>query len=132
MSLNTVRAGLSARFATITGLRCHDTWPQRIDPPSCFIGSVSRNPAQDLGGDSTSTFEVYVCVSSVESARNLEVLDDYCDATGSKSIEAAINAGPTLGGAAMSAVVTQVVSPVTVEVAGVPYLGAQFTVEVFH
>lgn len=132
MTLNTVRAGLSTRFATITGLRTHDTYPQRLDPPAVFIGPMTRNPAQDFAGDSTSTFEVFVCISSVEAARNVEELDDYADATGSKSVEAAINAGPTLGGAAMSAVVTQVQSPVTVEVAGIPYLAAQFTVQVYH
>lgn len=132
MTLNAVRAALSARFATITGLRTFDTFPQRLDPPAVFVGAMSRLPAQDFGGDSTSTFEVFVCVSSVESARNIEVLDDYADSTGSKSVEAAINGSPTLGGSAMSAVVTQVQSPVTVEVAGVPYLAAQFTVEVYH
>lgn len=132
MTLNTVRAGLSARFATITGLRTYDTYPQRLDPPAVFIGPMVRNTAQDFAGDSTSTFEVFVCISSVELARNIEVLDDYADSTGALSVEAAINGSPTLGGTAMSTLVRQVQSPVTVEVGGTPYLAAQFTVEVYH
>lgn len=131
MTLNGVRAGLSTRFQTITGLRTFDTFPQRLDPPAVFVGSVSREPATFGGGATRSTFEVFVCISSVESARNIEVLDDYADATGAKSVEAALSGDPSLGGGA-DAVLMRVQSPVTVEVAGVPYIAAQFTVEVMH
>lgn len=132
MTLNGVRAGLAARFATITGLRVLEAMPQRLDPPQAFIGTMTRDPAQTFDGTSTSRFEVFVCIASVEAARNVEVLDDYADATGSKSVEAAINGDPDLGSSAHSAVLTQVQSPVTVEVGGVPYLAAQFTIEVYH
>lgn len=132
MTLNAVRAGLSARFATITGLRTFDTFPQRLDPPAVFVGAVTRNPAQTFAAHSSSTFEVFVCISSVEAARNIELLDGYADVTGTYSIEAALNGDPTLGGAASDAVLLQVQSPVTVEVAGVPYLAAQFTIDVYH
>lgn len=132
MTLNAVRAGLAARFSTITGLRVLDAMPQRLDPPQAFIGSMSRDPARTFEGTSTSTWDVFVCISSVELARNLELLDEYADSTGSKSVEAAISADPDLGSSAHSAVLTQVQSPVTVEVGGVQYLAAQFTVEVFH
>jgi hypothetical protein len=132
MSLNTVRAALAARFATITGLRCHESMPQQINPPSCFIGAMTRQPAQTLEGSSTSNFDVFVCMSSVELARNIETLDDYADSTGTRSVEAAINGSPSLAGTAYSAVVTRVTSPVNVEVAGVVFIAAQFEVEVYH
>lgn len=131
MTLNAVRAGLSARFQTIMGLRTFDTWPQRLEPPAVFVGAMTRQPAQDFAAHSTASFDVFVCISSVELARNVEVLDDYADSSGTKSVEVAINGDPTLGGAAHSAVVTQVQSPVNVEVGGVPLLAAQFTIEVY-
>lgn len=132
MSLADVRAGLASRFETITGLRFKPTFPQRIDPPGGFIGSMIRDPGQTFEGSSTTTWEVFVCLGQVELARNLEVLDDYADATGPSSIEAALTADPDLAGGAYSCALTDVRSPVTVEIAGVPHLGAQFTVEVFH
>jgi hypothetical protein len=131
MTLNAIRAGLADRFETITGLRVHETFPQRLDPPAAFIGSMSRQPAQTFDGSHTTTWEVFVCVSAVESARNIEVLDEYADSTGAKSVEAAFAASPTLAGAAYSAVVNSVEMPVTLEIAGQPYLAAQFSIEVF-
>ena len=131
MTLNGARVALSEALQSITDLRCHPTFPQRLDPPACFVGAMTRDPAQEFAGGSTVSFEVFVCVSPVELARQVHVLDGFADATGDTSVEAAINADPTLSGAVSSAVVTQVQSPVQVEVAGLPLLAAQFTVEVF-
>lgn len=132
MTLNAVRAGLAARFATITGLRVLETMPQRLDPPQGFVGAMTRDPARTFDGSTTSVFEVFICLGQAELARNIEVLDDYADVTGAKSVEASIQSSPTLGSTAHSALLVQVQSPVMVEVHGVPYLAAQFTVEVYH
>ena len=131
MTLNAVRSALAARMATITSLRCHDTFPQRLDPPACFIGSMRREPGQTFDQNSTISFEVFVCLSQGDLARQIEVLDGYADVSGTYSIEAALVASPTLGGTASSAVVMNVVSPLTIEVAGQPYVAAQFDIEVF-
>ncbi len=92
MTLNTVRAAVAARFATITGLRMLEAMPQRLDPPQGFVGTMTRNPNQSFEG---------------------------------------ATASPTLGGQG-SCKLLQVQSPVTVDIAGVQHLGAQFTIEVFH
>ena len=132
MSLNTIRGALSAQMATITGLRCHDTFPQRIEPPAAFIGSMRREPSQSFENTSTVTYEVFVLLSQADLGRQIEGLDDYADSSGAKSVEAALIASPTLAGTASSAVLTNVTVPVTVEVAGTPYVAAQFDIEVFY
>lgn len=131
MTVNAVRAALSVRLATITGLRCHAAFPQRIEPPAAFIGTMRRDPAQSFEDVWTATFDVFVCLSPSELSRQLNILDGYADSTGALSVEAALVASPTLAGTASSAVVTSVQSPVTIEVGGQPYVAAQFEIEVF-
>jgi hypothetical protein len=132
MSLATVRAGLSTRFATITGLRCDSSAPATISPPSCFIGTMTRRSLVFGTGSSITTAEVFICLPKSVEARSIKDLDDYADATGSKSIEASLAADGTLAGAAGSVDSVTVSWPVTVEVGGVAYTAAQFTIEVLH
>lgn len=131
MSLSTLQAALVLRFESITDLRFLPAMPQSLSPPTGFIGPITRLPARTFDGASTTTAEVFICLGAAELARSVAELDEYADSDGAKSIELAIDNDPTLEDEG-DILLTQAQSPVSVEVGGVPFLAAQFTIEIYH
>lgn len=98
-SLKAVRNGVEARLDTIDGLRIVDG--SNINPPAAVVtlappGIQWHKTFGDGLADWHLRVLVYVSTAYTRTARDL--LDDFCDTTGPRSVKAAIEADPTLGG----------------------------------
>lgn len=85
----------------------------------------------DSDGDATYTIAVTVGVAASEIGHAQTNLDPFLAPTGAKSVVAALDADPTLGGVVDSVRVTAMTNYFTRDVAGGVAVCAQFEVEVF-
>lgn len=108
-TLNQLADGLQTRLATITGLNAYSEPAERPIEPSAEVIDLGRR-RDDAGGGQVATFGIEISVSSDNRGwtEAVRLLRPYMDPTGTYSVEAAINAGPTLGGLADWSAVTQV------------------------
>lgn len=131
MNLDSIRTGIGTRLATISGLRFHPRIPDALEPPAVFLSLTSITYDDDFDGDSTVLFDLVLCVTGVDAPRGQELLEQYLNNTGSKSIIAAIHGDSDLAGAAHSVrVVAADQLDRTYNVAGSDYIGARFVLEV--
>lgn len=128
--VTTVRAAIETRLATISGLQARDRLPDLIDPPLAVVwpSGVDYDEAMGRGSDTyTWSVAVFICRADVDEAQL--ILDQYLDSASSTSIKAAVEGGSparTLAGT-VNAVHVRAVSDIGVaEVAGIPYLFAEF------
>lgn len=124
----TLRAGLAANLATITGLRVSAYVPDLIEPPMAVVNAptIRYDTAFQRGSDEyTFTVDVYVGRQVVKNAQKL--LDAYIDPS---SVKAALETDRTLGGAAMDSRVTGMTSYRAEDVGETPLLAASFEVMV--
>ena len=131
-SIKTIRDNLKTRLATIAGLYTHDTIPDNVYVPAAIVGMPSsvrydfsfRTPV------SRYLFPVRVIAGRVMENQGQDLIDDLASPDGALSVRAAIDADPSLGGAAHSTRVTEARDFGVYEVAGVPYIGCEFEIEV--
>lgn len=131
-TITQVRVAMAAALGSINGLRCYAFGPDSVNVPAAVV-----IPAQGAFLD-TVTFEgaddfqitVRVIVAKTSDRVSQENLDPYLSSDGAKSIEAAMNLDPTLGGIVDFVVHNQVENYGYVTWNGVDYLGADmgFTV----
>ncbi len=130
-----IRDGLATRLETVpTFLTVHATVPSRIVAPSAVV--VPGRPVavyhDSMVGNSGSltvfNFELVCAVQSMTEEFAQDVLDDLI--SGANSVPAAIEADPTLGGAATTCQVRQAVDYGVVAFADTEFIGARFLVEV--
>ena len=124
----TLRAGLAANLATITGLRVSAYVPDLIEPPMAVVNAptIRYDTAFQRGSDEyTFTVDVYVSRQVVKNAQ--KVLDAYIDPS---AVKAALETDRTLGGAAMDSRVTGMTSYRAEDVGETPLLAASFEVMV--
>lgn len=118
-----LRDGLKARLATISGLRAHDTWPGQVNPPAALVRPVSW--AWETMDSTTKRYQleviVVVQIGNLGSAQ--DKLDAYASDEGTASVEAALLVDGTLGGVADDILQVGMRDYGTVEVNGVEYLG---------
>ncbi len=131
MILSAVMDELAAELDTIAGLRVFAYPTDSVPPPAAVVGypeKITFDTTMGRGVDKA-TFPIFVVVGRVtdRSARNL--LSVYCDGTGAKSVKAVLNAGAPW--TAMASVRTGDIDFTTVTVAGIDYLTAVFTVDVY-
>lgn len=126
-----IRDGLKARLATIQGLRPFDYAPGAVTPPAAVVypetiayGTSLREQTHDP------RFIILVLVNPANDRTAQDALDAYLDPSGASSILAAVDADPTLGGAASYAAVTRLTDYGNVTFGGTEYLGAKLSVEV--
>ena len=132
MNISSIRDGLKTRLATISGVRAYDVIPDSFAPPAAIVAPPTRiQYGASLGKawDSV-TFTVRLLVAKATDRSAQDRLDAYLDSTGATSIVAAIEADPTLGGAANLARVIACQGIGVYDYAGVALLGAEFTVEI--
>lgn len=105
-SLSQVRAGLRTRLETISGLHTYADVPGTVTPPAAVVF-----PSQGVfllydtsTGSDDMTFVVRVFTSTAAEAGQGN-LDDFLARSGDRSVKAAIEADPTLGGVSHYAVV---------------------------
>lgn len=126
-----LRDALKAALATIAGLRASDTVLDSITPPIAVVGppGIAYDLAMARGADRY-TFPVRVYASKASEKAGQDKLDGYLSKEGALSIKAALEADPSLGGVAQSVRVVSAQGYGVYEVAGVAYVGAEFTVDV--
>lgn len=128
-----IRDGIKARLATISGLRTHDTVPSTVTPPAAVVA-----PASDvfitydvaMGGIHDLAFTVTLVVSKAWDRTAQDLLDSFIDPSGSRSVFAAMESDPTLGGLVADASVRTVGNYGLITWGDTQYLGCEFTVEV--
>ncbi|HET9558869.1 MAG TPA: hypothetical protein VFS70_17165 [Actinomycetota bacterium] len=132
-SLSELRAALAEQLTTMTSLQgIYTDEPGQVSPPAAVIrlGSPAITYSTSLaGGSHDYSFTVLVLVGNASTVGQ-EALDGYLDPSGPDSVYAAVDADPTLGGVADSALVTTVQNAGVVSWAGGEYLGAELLVTV--
>jgi hypothetical protein len=133
MIIGNVREGLRARLATIAGLRTFAEIPESIPVPCAIVGVPS-----EVLFDSTlartndqATFPVRIMVARANDRSAQKALDVYLQSTGASSVKTVIEAESSLGGAANTVKVDRVSGIGVYTIAGVDYLGAEFSVRVW-
>jgi len=101
-AISALRTGLATRLSTITGLRVYEVIPDNPNFPAAVIAldRVSYDSTFARGADSIE-FTVTVVVGRADDRTAQTKMDTYIAGTGSQSVKTAIEADPTLGGAAM-------------------------------
>lgn len=129
-----LREGIAERLATITGLRVHDTVPDTVSPPAAVVRpdqGTFLTYDTTMGGESHDyLFVVTVLVAGGVDRAAQEAVDAYLATSGARSIHAALEADPELGGVADDAHVSSARNYGPVTFAGVDYFGADLLVQV--
>jgi len=124
--------GLRQRGETISGLRCYPVMHPKPEPPAlCVNGPVRWTYDETFEGYWRPVFELWILVNPADLYRGEQALHSYLAPSGPRSIPAAVNGDPSLGGVADS---TRLLGgsrpPAVVETAGGQLLGAAIEVEV--
>jgi hypothetical protein len=122
-----IRDGIVANLnAAHPTLRCHASVPTALAPPAAVVAPVRIDYDATFGGmNSDFEFVVAVYLSRASERTAQSALDAYLDPTGSGSLKAAIEAEPTLGGAAHFVHVGEAREYGIVEIGGQTYLSAE-------
>lgn len=131
MAISDLRRGLADNLQTITGLRVVETLPDLINPPMAMVGldKVVYN-RQNNAAMSEYTFRVTVVVGRVVERVAQNNLDVYV-APGAGSIKHALESDKSLGGFAYDVFVPELSAYGAIQVNGIDYLSAEFSVQVF-
>jgi len=136
-SFRAIRLGLQTQLATISGLRAYDVWPTTINPPVAVVRPLSGVYHEDEDGSVTHHFEITLLLQLGNLIVAQEELDAYIATEGELSVPNALEADPTLGGAAHSTSVTGWRDCGTMRVGAdedgraPEFMGVRFDVEVF-
>lgn len=131
MSLATIRDGMVANLANISGIRTYEVIPDNPLMPCAMIKLDRVNYDFDFQRGMTEyEFVVTMVVTRVTERRAQEKLDAYIDA-GASSVKTAIQSDRTLGGAAYDCRVTEMNRIDTVTIGSTEYLAAEFVVMVY-
>jgi hypothetical protein len=130
-TVSQVADGLKTRLATITGLRTFSYQPEQENPPFGYpqLNSVDYHRAYS-GGDVVMNWTVFVIVGRYLDRTAHAQLDDYLSYSGAKSIRAAIEADPTLGGVCSTLIVRSGADISSLDANGASFLIIQIQVEV--
>lgn len=128
--VNAVATALANRIAT-TGLKAFPNAPGQVVPPAVVV--IPNRPAilygQTFDGEVTLNMLAICLVSAANDTTGQVALNAVVSSSGTGSINAAVQADPTLAGAVEFAVVQQVSTYGLVDYAGQQYLGATFLVQ---
>ncbi len=123
--------GLGAQLETIQGLRVHEEMTGSVHPPAAVLSldEITYDTTMARGSDDV-TFHVHVFTSMSSERAGQKALFAFLAGSGEKSVRAAIDADPTLGGVAMFAEVQSVGDVGIAKFADVSYYVARFVVVV--
>lgn len=123
--------GLEARLKAIAGLRVYPELPGSIQAPAAVVslGAIDYDATMDRESDDI-VFHVRLFTSSTSERAGQRALFAYLDGSGAKSVKAAIEADPTLGGAAMFAEVRSAGEISIARFADAPYYSVELVVGV--
>jgi hypothetical protein len=131
-----IRDGLAAQLETVpTFLTVHATVPNRIVAPAAVVvpgRPVATYHDSMIGSGGSLTvfnFELVCAVQSMTEEFSQAALDELI--SGANSVPAAVEADPTLGGAATTCQVRQAVDYGVVAYGDSEFIGARFLVEAY-
>jgi hypothetical protein len=129
-TLEDITTGIKQRLATIDGVRASAVEPANPQPVAAwpFLRTADYDVAFD--GAMRWEFSVYVMVALAVNANGQTNLMPFLAPTGAKSVKAAIEADPTLGGVADSTRVTRIDGVGSYAIAGSTLYGAVLICEV--
>lgn len=129
-----VRAALAAYLAAhITGLRSTGNRFGQINPPCAVIAPQTGriiDYGQTLDDETNYYLRVIMLVSEGDSAEGQDLLDAYLSPEGAQSVNAAVQADPTLSGAVSYAAVMQATGYGVMNWNGVEYLACSLIVNI--
>lgn len=130
-----VLTAIKTRIETISGLSCKDRVPELVDPPMAVPSVKSVDFDESMGrGTDHYTFSIAVIVSRADAETAQTKLLAYLNASGSSSVKAALEGGTparTLGGTVSACQVSGVPQIDVVLFGDVPYLFAEFDLDVY-
>jgi len=124
VAVSTIRTNLQTALATISGLRAYATWPDQIITP-CALIRVTRivyGETLDAGRDVFLEIILLAAPSGQGLERAQAKLDAYLDQSGTSSLVATVETGQRR--------VVETTDYGELEVNGVPFIGARFSVQV--
>lgn len=129
MAISDLRAGLQANLQTIPNLRVYATLPDNVNPPSALI-TLDKIQYQQQNNNSMCiyTFKVTIVLGRVAERVAQQNLDVLVAPTG---VKAAIESDRTLGGYAYEVNIQEMSQYGAVNVGGIDYLSAEFSVLVY-
>jgi len=133
MDIAAIRTAIATQLDTIPGLRATGTAPGQVNPPIAIVTPNTTGMfityGETFDGAVSLAFQVYLLVSTASDRTAQALLDGYCNATGTQSVLACLQATPTLGGLVDYTAVIGAESYGNVDWNGVTYLGAIFTIQ---
>jgi hypothetical protein len=126
-----VREALAAAVE-VTGLECKAHPKDLINPPVAHIMRPAFDPRVVFSGARQRLlFKIRVYVKRAAEAGGDELLDEYCDVTGQRSVYAAVQNGDNWPDDLIHYAEVQLIGETGIyETGGVQYLGAEIDVEV--
>ena len=126
--INNAKDGLSALLAAIPGLRVLDYPADSVNElPAAMVLVESRDAAGALGGGAfTGRIKVVLLVSSANIRQAYDTLNRFIDPLGPQSVETAVDADNTWGGAVDDGRLLSVDNIGPRKLAGVSCVGADF------
>lgn len=132
MDLAAVMAALGTRLETIPGVRIYPYPPDKVAVPAVLVSwpdGIDYDQTM-AGGSDRVLVPVFVLVEPGQARTRVAELAQYTNRAGASSVKAALQAAPTLAGAAKTLRVVRS-EFTTVEVAAVAYPAARLDVEVY-
>ncbi|MFI6681878.1 hypothetical protein [Kribbella sp. NPDC050470] len=125
-----LRAGVATALRTIADLQVYERPPGEIVTDAAVVRRRGTNYDVTLDGLDDTTWGITVFVSFANTDAGAESLDDYVSQTGPKSIVAAIEDDPTLGGIVSYCHVANAEGEKVTNYAGTDYLTVDFNLEI--
>jgi len=130
--INAIAQALATRIAT-TGVRAFPNAPGQVVPPAVVV--IPDRPAiiysQTFDGEATVNLLAIVLLSAANDTSGQTALNDCVSSSGTKSVNGAVQADPTLAGVVESTAVLQVGTYGMIEYAGQQYIGASFLIQIY-
>lgn len=130
-TVSQIRTALAATLTAYlpSDVQVHDILPGQMSPPAVVVRRQLTTFDTTFGGESNDTaLAVVVFVQFAVPTAAQVALDAYLSPDGTRSIYAAVNADPSLGGVVDFAVVTEAGPDEVVTYQGVDYLSGTLTV----
>lgn len=109
-------------------LRATDYMADNFTPPCALVAEAGRPEVHTaMGNQSLYQFEVWLILPRAADRAQLQAAELYASATGTSSIQAALEADQSLGGIVGAGLVTKIGAPMNIQVNGNPYLARTFT-----
>jgi len=122
-TLSQIRRGLAQQIALVPGLRVSEQLPEQINPPVAIITRASVDYQKAMAGGLTEWgMEVRLISGRMAEQSAQRQIDAWLSWDGEQSLRRAIEADPTLGGAAETCVVTRCDALSSMQIGDADYL----------